>query len=100
VPELLKDAAAKPLLLDALVGLRELDEAGPEVGRAEAARDHLLATLACHSVRRAGDVMEREQAVALLAALDEVDFRSHCPHGRPVVVRLTLSELERRFGRT
>jgi DNA mismatch repair protein MutL len=100
VPELLKDAPAKPLLLDALAGLGEVDEAGPEVGRAEAARDHLLATLACHSVRRAGDVMEREQAVALLAALDEVDFRSHCPHGRPVVVRLTLSELERRFGRT
>jgi DNA mismatch repair protein MutL len=100
VPELLKDAAVKPLLLDALAGLGEIDEAGPEVGRAEAALHHLLATLACHSVRRAGDVMDREQAVALLAALDEVDFRSHCPHGRPVVVRLTVTELERRFGRT
>jgi DNA mismatch repair protein MutL len=100
VPELLKDAPVKPLLLDALAGLGEMEEAGPEVGRALAAREHLLATLACHSVRRAGDVMQREQAVALLAALDEVDFRSHCPHGRPVVVRITLSELEHRFGRT
>jgi DNA mismatch repair protein MutL len=96
VPELLKDAAAKPLLLDALGGLAE---ALPDERAAEAL-DHLLATLACHSVRRAGDQLSREEAVALLAALDEVDLRSHCPHGRPVLVRLTLTELERRFGRT
>jgi DNA mismatch repair protein MutL len=96
VPELLKDAPAKPLLLDALGGLAE---ALPDERAAEA-RDHLFATLACHSVRRAGDLLSREEAVALLAALDDVDLRSHCPHGRPVLVRLTLTELERRFGRT
>jgi DNA mismatch repair protein MutL len=101
VPELLKDAPGEVLLKDALAGLVEgapEDDAGA-VDRAAAARDHWLATLACHSVRRAGDVMSREEAVALLAALDDVDLRSHCPHGRPVLVRLTLTELERRFGR-
>jgi DNA mismatch repair protein MutL len=96
VPELLKDADPQPLLLDALHGLGE----GPHFSAAEEAVDHLLATLACHGSRRAGDAMTREEAEALLAALDASDFRSHCPHGRPVLVRFSISELERRFGRT
>jgi DNA mismatch repair protein MutL len=56
--------------------------------------------MACHSVVRAGDVLARPQAEALLGQLDAVDLRSHCPHGRPVLLRLPLSELERRFGRS
>jgi DNA mismatch repair protein MutL len=61
--------------------------------------DHLLATIACHSVVRAGDVLGRPEALALLAQLDTVDLRSHCPHGRPVLLRMPLAEIERRFGR-
>ena len=62
--------------------------------------DHVLATMACHSVVRAGDALGETQARALLDAMDGVDFRGHCPHGRPVVLRMPLGELERRFGRT
>src|SRR5262249_40919828 len=98
VPELLKEADPKPLLLDLLHGIAR--DGGARSTLAEEALDHLFATLACHSVRRAGDVMTREESLALLAQLDEVDLRSHCPHGRPVLVRLPLSELERRFGRS
>ena len=39
------------------------------------------------------------EALALLAQLDDVDLRSHCPHGRPVLLRMPLGEIERRFGR-
>ena len=49
---------------------------------------------------RAGDVLGREEVLGLLAQLDEVDLRSHCPHGRPVLLRMSLPEIERRFGRT
>jgi DNA mismatch repair protein MutL len=62
--------------------------------------DHVLATMACHSVVRAGDVLDERQARALFASMDGIDFRAHCPHGRPVLLRLSLGELERRFGRT
>jgi DNA mismatch repair protein MutL len=95
VPQLLAEADPRALFVDALRAAG--DEPSPT--RAEEAFDHLLATLACHSVKRAGDVMDRAQAEALLGSLDEVDRRAHCPHGRPVLVRLTLAELERRFGR-
>jgi DNA mismatch repair protein MutL len=96
VPEVLKDADPKPLLCDVL---GQLADGG--VGTSALDRvDHVLATMACHSVVRAGDSLGREQVLALLAQLDGVDLRSHCPHGRPVLLRMPLTEIERRFGRT
>lgn len=75
-----------------------------ELGRAARrpfgdAADLVLATMACHGSIRAGDVIAREEAVALLRALDDIDFAGHCPHGRPVVTRIGYDELERRVGR-
>jgi len=61
--------------------------------------DLVLATMACHGSVRAGDAMAPEEVVALLAALDSVAFAGHCPHGRPLVMRMTFEELERRVGR-
>jgi DNA mismatch repair protein MutL len=96
VPEPLKDADPKPLLREVLA---ELADGTPLVGSDLERVDHLLATVACHSVVRAGDALGRPAALALLAQLDEVDLRSHCPHGRPVMLRMPLGEIERRFGR-
>jgi DNA mismatch repair protein MutL len=96
LPEPLKDADPKPLLREVLAELAE----GTPLGSGDLERvDHLLATVACHSVVRAGDALGRPAALALLTQLDEVDLRSHCPHGRPVMLRMPLSEIERRFGR-
>jgi DNA mismatch repair protein MutL len=63
------------------------------------AADLVLATMACHGSVRAGDTLSREEASALLRALDEIDFAGHCPHGRPIVTRIGYDELERRVGR-
>lgn len=63
------------------------------------AADHVLATMACHGSVRAGDALTREEAEALLRALDGIEFSGHCPHGRPVVTRIGYDELERRVGR-
>jgi DNA mismatch repair protein MutL len=63
------------------------------------AADLVLATMACHGSIRAGDAVSREEAVALLVALDGIDFAGHCPHGRPVVTRIGYDDLERRVGR-
>jgi DNA mismatch repair protein MutL len=95
VPEVLKDADPKPLLRDVLA---QLADGAPTAETLEGV-DRVLATMACHSVVRAGDVLGRGEALGLLAQLDAVDLRSHCPHGRPVMLRLPLGEIERRFGR-
>jgi DNA mismatch repair protein MutL len=49
---------------------------------------------------RAGDVLGEREVRALLESMDGIDYRAHCPHGRPVLLRLSLGEIERRFGRT
>ncbi len=95
VPEVLRDADPKPLLRDVL---GQLADGGTAVSAIERV-DHVLATMACHSVVRAGDVLSREEVLALFEQLDGVDLRSHCPHGRPVLLRMPLPEIERRFGR-
>jgi DNA mismatch repair protein MutL len=96
VPDLLKKVDPKPLLLDVISGLSG-DEHGND---AQASFDKVFATMACHGALRAGDVVSREQALALLVQLDAVDLRSHCPHGRPVLLRMPVTEIEQRLGRT
>jgi DNA mismatch repair protein MutL len=94
VPALLSRARPERLLRDLLA---ELSRAA---GRPfSGAVDLVLATMACHGSVRAGDALSAEQAQALLSALDGVDFSGHCPHGRPVLLRIPFSELERRVGR-
>jgi DNA mismatch repair protein MutL len=96
VPDLLKKVDPKPLLLDVIAGLAS-DEPGDN---AQAGFDKVFATMACHGALRAGDLVGREQALALLVQLDAVDLRSHCPHGRPVLLRMPVAEIEQRLGRT
>src|SRR5262249_31691721 len=96
VPEPLAGADPVPLVREVL---SELSAAGASAAVDERI-EHLLATLACHQVVRAGDLLSPAEARGLLEALDGVDFRGHCPHGRPVVLRMPIAELERRFGRT
>ncbi len=62
--------------------------------------DHLAATMACHGAVRAGDSLSRDDALALLARLQEVEAGGHCPHGRPVSFVMTLHDIEKRFHRT
>lgn len=94
VPEALNTADLGRLLEDVADDVAE-------GGRGEPAQeflDHLMATMACHTSVRAGQVLSPYEMRELLRALDEVDF-SVCAHGRPVVIRVSGGELERRFHR-
>ncbi|HEY1954023.1 MAG TPA: DNA mismatch repair endonuclease MutL [Polyangiaceae bacterium] len=96
VPALLARARPERLVRDLLAELSR----GSELARPySGAVDLVLATMACHGSIRAGDALSAEQAQALVASLDGVDFSGHCPHGRPVLLRIPFSELERRVGR-
>ncbi|MBP9084929.1 MAG: DNA mismatch repair endonuclease MutL [Kofleriaceae bacterium] len=66
----------------------------------DARLDNALATIACHSVVRAGDRLNTPEVEALLQSLDGVDFRAYSPHGRPALLRISVEELARRFGRS
>lgn len=59
----------------------------------------IFATMACHSVVRAGQSLSHEQMKHLLQQMDEFPLSSFCPHGRPVYIRRGFSDIEREFGR-
>ncbi len=96
VPVGLRDGAALEVVRELLDDLRERGGSAALQERLDVA----LATIACHSVVRAGDVLEEREVHALLAQMDEVDCRANCPHGRPVLLRIGITELARRFGRS
>ncbi len=62
-------------------------------------REAMLTTLACHTSVRAGRVLSVEEMRELLLALERCASPRTCPHGRPTMVLLTPSQLERQFGR-
>jgi len=99
IPALLADRSPSALVR----GLAEELRAGGAVGEPGArwlpAADRILATLACHSARRAGERLPAAEQRALLDTLDAIPWAPTCPHGRPVAVVLARGEIERRFAR-
>jgi DNA mismatch repair protein MutL len=62
-------------------------------------RERVWASLACHSVTRAGDSLAAEEMTSLLERLQACRNPMHCPHGRPTMVRLSPEEIARMFKR-
>jgi len=63
-------------------------------------RDNLAKSFACRSAIKAGDPLSEQEMRSLLAQLFETEMPYVCPHGRPIVLRISIGELDRRFGRT
>ncbi|MDF1581235.1 MAG: DNA mismatch repair endonuclease MutL [Desulfuromonadales bacterium] len=95
-PSILHEADFEKLLLDLVA---ELDEAGGTEMLLSAV-EQVLVTIACHRVVRANQKLSEAEMRALLRQLDEVDFSQHCPHGRPVIHRVSGGDVERFFRRT
>ena len=65
----------------------------------EAVLHEVLDMMACKAAIKAGDRLSEGELADLLAMREHVERASNCPHGRPTSIRLTIKELERRFGR-
>ncbi|MBX2992739.1 MAG: DNA mismatch repair endonuclease MutL [Bacteroidetes bacterium] len=64
------------------------------------ARDNLAKSFSCRSAIKAGDPLGEQEMKTLLDQLFRTSMPYVCPHGRPVVLRISIDELDRRFGRT
>ena len=62
-------------------------------------QEDILARVACHSVVRGRRTLSQQEIAALFGQMDQTDFSSNCPHGRPVMQRITLAEMEKMFKR-
>ncbi|MBU1299318.1 MAG: hypothetical protein KKB77_09275, partial [Bacteroidetes bacterium] len=62
-------------------------------------RDNLAKSFACKAAIKFGDPLNQSEMSALVEQLFSTKMPYVCPHGRPAVVKLSLSELGKRFGR-
>ena len=95
VPALLAEGDYRPIVRQMVAELAEVDNS-------EKPRQQLeerLATIACHSVIRANRKLEIREMQALLSELDQIEFATQCPHGRPVLIEFSRDELDRLFKR-
>ena len=60
--------------------------------------DDMLKMFACRSAIKAGDFLEMEEMKRLVHELAKNDFLT-CPHGRPIFIKMTTLELEKKFKR-
>ena len=65
----------------------------------EEALGRIAATTACHAAVKANDRLTMEKMTYILGELRRTAYSTVCPHGRPVVLRLTRHELEKSFQR-
>ena len=95
VPALLKGEEPRRLiesLLDEVSASRR-DETAPLLHRA-------LAFVACRAAIKAHAPLQRDEMGRLVSDLSATETPYFCPHGRPIVSRLSLREIKRELGRT
>jgi DNA mismatch repair protein MutL len=65
----------------------------------DAAIKRLAATTACHAAVKANYPLTHETMAHILDELRRTAYSTICPHGRPVMLRITRREVERNFQR-
>jgi DNA mismatch repair protein MutL len=95
VPALLKAADASKALRALGEDLEGLDR-GAQV---QEAIQRIAATTACHAAVKANDPLTHEKMAHILEELRQTAYSTVCPHGRPVMLRLTRREVEKNFER-
>ncbi|TNF50688.1 MAG: DNA mismatch repair endonuclease MutL, partial [Deltaproteobacteria bacterium] len=95
VPALVADVDVERLVRDLAAELNEIGRAAHLDNEIE----RVLAVLACHSMVRANQALSQSEMQQLLHDLAAIEFGSCCPHGRPIMHRLSKREVEKLFHR-
>jgi DNA mismatch repair protein MutL len=94
VPDNLFSIAKKDLLIEMIDGLN--DTTGvikPDI------IDEKIASMSCKAAVKGNNRLSFAEAESLIDELLTLDNPYHCPHGRPTIISMTKSELEKKFKR-
>ncbi len=95
IPADVRGGREETILREVLEGFEESGEMKPGP-----TRDTIAATFACKAAIKSGDKLSQEEMHVLIEQLFETQMPYVCPHGRPIVIKLAIDELDRRFGRS
>jgi DNA mismatch repair protein MutL len=93
VPALLRGDEPRRLIEAAVEELGGIRDGAPTLDRA-------LAFVACRAAVKADTPLPREAMEQLVADLSRTETPFFCPHGRPVVSRVSLADIRRELRRT
>ncbi len=65
----------------------------------EAVRTRIAASIACHAAIKVNMPLEQNKMEWLLAELAKTDHPMSCPHGRPIVLRYSMQDIQKAFKR-
>ena len=68
-------------------------------GKTTEVKYNKIATMACKAAVKANDSLKNMEMEKLINDLRYIDDPFHCPHGRPVIIKFTNYELEKKFRR-
>lgn len=63
-------------------------------------KDNLAKSFSCKAAIKAGEQLSESEMRLLVDQLFATSMPYVCPHGRPIVIKIPLDELDKRFGRT
>ena len=62
--------------------------------------ERIAISIACHGAVKAGQVLTDDEMRQLVRQLEQITMPHTCPHGRPTMIRLSLGQLRKEFGRS
>jgi DNA mismatch repair protein MutL len=94
-PAGISSADVQKLLVEIVAGIeREAQAISIETLQAK-----IAASTSCHAAIKANHPLDQRKMEWLLAELARTEYPMSCPHGRPVVLRYSLREIEKAFKR-
>ena len=93
MPTVFKDKSPSRILRKLIEDIGELNKAGGDLIKSVAQ------SMACRAAVMAGDRLGSEEVVSLVLKLFAMNNPYCCPHGRPTFIKISLEELDARFGR-
>jgi DNA mismatch repair protein MutL len=94
VPDNLFSIAQKDLLIEMIDGLNDATGISNPV-----ILDEKIASMSCKAAVKGNNRLSFAEAEKLIDELLSLDNPYNCPHGRPTIIAMTKSELEKKFKR-
>src|SRR5215469_9803872 len=94
-PAILKAATVEKLLVELLDGL----ERETQVVDIESLKKKIAATVSCHAAIKINTPLDDTKMRWLVGELMKTDVPTVCPHGRPIILRYDLREIQKAFKR-